>query len=87
LVTRIGAERLVINGSFVTDRLEPNDVDCVVLLPPQKPQDREAEAGLRAGLPFLEIALVRRRAFTVYVETVFATDRQSRSKCMVEVIL
>src|SRR4051812_27786012 len=28
-----GASRLVIDGSFVTDRPEPNDVDCVVLLP------------------------------------------------------
>jgi hypothetical protein len=31
LARRVGVERLVINGSFVTDLLEPNDVDCVLL--------------------------------------------------------
>jgi hypothetical protein len=29
LVERAGARRLIVNGSFVTDLLEPNDIDCV----------------------------------------------------------
>ena len=31
LARRAGARRIVVNGSFVTDKLEPNDVDCVLL--------------------------------------------------------
>ena len=32
IARRAGVLRLVINGSFVTDVLEPNDVDCVLLI-------------------------------------------------------
>ena len=31
LANRAGVDRLVVNGSFVTDVLEPNDVDCVLV--------------------------------------------------------
>jgi hypothetical protein len=30
LAVRAGVERIVLNGSFVTDIMEPNDVDCVL---------------------------------------------------------
>jgi hypothetical protein len=29
LVRRAGIQRLVIDGSFVTERFEPNDIDCI----------------------------------------------------------
>ena len=44
LAARAGAERLVINGSYVTDVLEPNDVDCVLLISDDFPKDADAEA-------------------------------------------
>jgi hypothetical protein len=50
-----GVQRIVLNGSFVTDIMEPNDVDCVLLVGPGFPADPIAEAELTAGLPFLEI--------------------------------
>jgi hypothetical protein len=56
LARRAGAQRIVLNGSFVTDIMEPNDVDCVILLP--KGIENDAVVELRTGLPFLEIALV-----------------------------
>jgi len=87
LARRIGAERLIINGSFVTDVLEPNDVDCVLLIAARSGKDPEAEAELRAGLPFVDLELVRPRAFKVLVETIFATDRYQVPKGMIEVIL
>ena len=87
LAQRIGAQRLIINGSFVSDILEPNDVDCVLLIGPESAKDKVAEAELLAGLPFLDVELVRRRAFKVYVEKIFATDRHWNPKGMVEVIL
>lgn len=38
LAKRAGVLRLVINGSFVTDVPEPNDVDCVLLIGAEFPR-------------------------------------------------
>jgi len=42
LAVRAGAQRIVLNGSFVTDIMEPNDVDCVVQLAPDGRRNRAA---------------------------------------------
>ena len=42
LAAKAGAERIVLNGSFVTDIIEPNDVDCVVLFRPGQRGNPEA---------------------------------------------
>jgi hypothetical protein len=86
LARRAGAQRIVLNGSFVTDMMEPNDVDCVLLIGRGFPRDPAAEAELRAGLPFLDIELVRRRRFDTLVNVFFATDRFKVPKGMVEVL-
>src|SRR5713101_5417616 len=39
LARRAGVQRIVVNGSFVTEKLEPNDVDCVLLIGPDFPHD------------------------------------------------
>jgi hypothetical protein len=66
--------------------LEPNDVDCVLLLGTSFPRDRGAEAELVAGLPFLELSLVSQDDFDLLVNQFFATDRLSVGKGMVEVV-
>jgi hypothetical protein len=86
LARRAGVRRIVLNGSFVTDIMEPHDVDCVLLMAPHGKRDRTAFRELRAGLPFLDIAIVRARAFEEYVHEVFAADRAGVAKGMVEVI-
>jgi hypothetical protein len=86
LARRAGVERLIFNGSFVTEVFEPNDVDCVLLIGTGFPRDKDAEAELLAGLPFLEINLVNQADFDFLVEKFFATDRHSVAKGMVEVI-
>ena len=50
-------------------------------------RDKAAEAELLAGLPFSEINLVNQSDFDVLVDTIFATDRHSVPKGMVEVAL
>jgi hypothetical protein len=60
LARRAGVQRIVINGSFVTAVLEPNDVDCALLIGPGFPRDAKAEEELIEGLPFLDTHLVRR---------------------------
>ena len=83
---RAGVKRLIVNGSFATDVFEPNDVDCVLLVGADFPRDAEAEAELMAGLPFLQIDVVKQSDFDVMVETIFSTDRRFRRKGMLEVI-
>jgi hypothetical protein len=81
-----GVRRIVINGSFTTAMREPNDVDCVLLIGAGFPQDRQAEEELVEGLPFLDIDLVRQDGWDELVGTVFATDRRSNPKGMIEVV-
>jgi len=68
LARRAGVQRIILNGSFVTDIMEPNDVDCVLLIPPGKSKDAPALRELRAGLPFIDMAIVRstKRFDTLY---------------------
>ena len=86
LARRAGIKRLIINGSFVTDAHESNDVDCALLVGPGFPKDADAEAELLEGLPFLDIDLVRQDGWDELVERVFATDRHRILKGMIEVI-
>ena len=83
---RAGIERLIINGSFVTDAYESNDVDCALLVGPGFPKDAQAEEELLEGLPFLDIDLVRQDGWDELVGKVFATDRHRILKGMIEVI-
>jgi hypothetical protein len=85
LAWRAGVQRIVVNGSFVTDKLEPNDVDCALLIGPDFPRDGAAEAELLAGLPFVNMELVDLQAFRQFTERTFATDRNLVPKGMVEV--
>jgi len=86
LALRAGAQKIVLNGSFVTDIIEPNDVDCVLLIGLDFPKDALAEQGLLEGLPFLEIALVDQEEFDLFVNRFFAFDRMRQAKGMIEVI-
>ena len=51
------------------------------------PQDTIAKQELLAGLPFIEIQLVRQARFDMLVENFFATDRHPIPKGMIEVLL
>ena len=87
LCKRVGVVRLIVNGSFVTDKWEPNDIDCALLRGPLFPQDQAADAELWAGLPFIQMALVGPTEFILYVEQIYATDRHGNAKGVIEVIL
>jgi hypothetical protein len=86
LARRAGVRRIVVNGSFVTDKLEPNDVDCVLLIGPGFPVDAASEAQLLAGLPFINMELVDSAAFDQFTERTFASDRDLVPKGMVELL-
>ena len=83
-----GIVRLIINGSFVTDRRDPQDVDCV-LLTGEDYDSRSNPAGLiRAGLPYLSLELAEdQEDFDFFVKEVFGSDRHGVIKGMIEVAL
>jgi hypothetical protein len=86
LIERAGARRLIANGSFVTDILEPNDVDYVVLTADDYPRDPDAAEELAGGLPFIDLELVEDAEFAILVEEFFATDRSEFPKGVIEVL-
>jgi hypothetical protein len=87
LAKRAGIGSIVLNGSFVTDIIEPNDVDCVLLMGSDFPKDRVAESKLLRGLPFIDLDLVDQADFEYFVNRFFALDRVREPKEMIEVVL
>jgi hypothetical protein len=86
VANRAGAERIVLNGSFVADIMEPNDVDCVLLFHPGRRRNRKAFRELQTGLPFLDIAVVGPLDFDEFLSDIFAADRCGVPKGMIEVL-
>jgi len=86
LAVRTGVQRIVLNESFVSDIMEPNDVDCVLLVSASGVKDRTALEELEQGLPFLDVSLVGPSGFDRFVNRFFALDRHREPKGMVEVL-
>lgn len=86
LAWQAGVLRIVLNGSFVTDRYEPNDVDCVLLIDETYPRDAASDEELLVGLPFLTLEIVREDGFRQLTERTFANDRYHVSKGLIEVL-
>jgi hypothetical protein len=82
-----GVERLIINGSFVTDAFEPNDVDCALLLSADFPLDPAAADDLTQGLPFIDLHMTEAKEFAIMVEQLYGSDRDTIPKGVIEVIL
>ena len=85
---RAGVRRIIVNGSFVTAKVAPNDVDIVLLPGPDYPQDQvplgdEAER----RWPFLQVILAADDTdLETWATRDFGTDRLRRAKGVVEVI-
>jgi hypothetical protein len=86
LARRAAVKRIVLNGSFVAGRYEPNDVDCALLIDAEFLKDPVAQSEIEAGLPFLEIKLVGQKDFDYLIETVFGSDRDMVPKGVVEIV-
>ena len=87
LARRAGALRLIVNGSFVTEQAEPNDVDCVLLAGPGFPLDPLVERKLKEGLPFIDLHVIGIVDFEFIVGTIFGSDRLTVPKGVIEVTL
>lgn len=69
LIRTIGGHRFLVDGSFVTAKQDPNDIDAVVLLPVDF--EHQIEQGIEAALELEEMLLTRRP------EEIFAAEDQS----------
>lgn len=69
LARQVGGRRLLVDGSFVTARPEPHDVDAVVLLPPDFGE--RVEAGFEPAIELEQMLLTRRP------EEIFAAEDQT----------
>ncbi len=87
LAKRARTKRFIVNGSFVTDIFEPNDVDCVLLIAPDPSHDNAALDEIAAGLPFLDVQVVEQIDFTMLVDRFFATDCHFTPKGVVELMI
>jgi hypothetical protein len=65
----VGGLRLLIDGSFVTAKAEPDDIDAVILLPPDF--EHQVEQGIEAALELEEMILTRRP------EEIFAAEDET----------
>ena len=84
---RAGIVSILINGSFVTDRDEPNEVDCVLLQGPEYRARSSASRKLKKGFPFLEVKIVSPRNYVRFRDVLFASDRDMIAKGVVEVLV
>lgn len=88
MAKKAGIRRIIINGSFVTDAIEPNDVDCgELLLADDFPLEPGAAADLSVGLPFVDLHMVEAVDFAMMVEQFYASDRDLVPKGVIEVAL
>lgn len=79
--------RLVVNGSFVTSKPDPADVDCVLLGGPTFGRHGISIHEWRTPLPFIHLEIGDAIIFQAYVNDVFGTDIHLRQKGVIEVAL
>ena len=84
---RDDVRRLVVNGSFVTSKPDPEDVDCVALIGPTFGEHDVTPPEWRTPLPFIHLELADAIIFQDYLDRVFGTDVLMFPKGIVEVIL
>jgi hypothetical protein len=83
-----GVRRLLVNGSFVTGKLAPNDVDVVFLPGPDYPRQHQELDADELVWPFLQVIVAADAAdFEAWATRQFATDKRKRPKGVVEVML
>jgi len=87
LCRRAGIIKILVNGSFISIKVEPNDVDCVLLQGIEYKSDSQAAIELRQGLPFLEIKIVNADDYEFFSNVLFASDRDMIAKGVIEVVL
>lgn len=85
---RAGIERLIVNGSYVTEASSPQDVDLAILPGPDYPRDQPLALDEELTWPFLHVLVAADSDdLEEWAMRDFGTDRLGRPKGVVEVVL
>jgi hypothetical protein len=79
--------RLIVNGSFVTSKPDPGDVDCILLGGPTFGTHGISVHEWRSPLPFIHLEIGDAIIFELYTNEIFGTDLELRPKGVIEVLL
>jgi hypothetical protein len=83
-----GVHRVIVNGSFVTSKQRPNDVDVVILPAAGGGSEEDAIDFEPPEWPFVQVLVAADdEDLERWATSDFATDRQGHGKGVVEVIL
>jgi len=86
--SKAGISRFIIDGSFVDDKAEPNDADCILLVRSDYPRDETAARELEEGIPYVQTVLFENeRDFEAFLRLQFMVDRKGQTRGVVEVQL
>ncbi len=85
---RAGVERLIVNGSYVTEASSPQDVDLVILPGPDYPRGQPSAFDEELTWPFLHVLVAADSDdLEAWAMRDFGTDRLGRPKGVAEVVL
>jgi hypothetical protein len=83
-----GVIRLVVDGSYVTNKIAPNDVDLVILPGLDYPRQEQPALTAAPRWPFLHVQVAEDEAdLNQWVTIDFGTDRNWVPRGLVEIIL
>jgi hypothetical protein len=83
-----GVGRLLVDGSYVTTKVAPNDVDVVILPGADYPRDAGPVGGLLDQWPFVHVMIAADEAdLQQWARLDFGTDRSGISRGIVELEL
>jgi hypothetical protein len=81
-------KRLVVDGSYVTAKISPNDADIVVLPEDEDPPQTESIRTMAEQWPFLHVIVAVDEAdFEQWARIDFGLDRKIRARGVVEILL
>jgi hypothetical protein len=87
MVRKDDVVRVIVDGSFVTSKPRPVDVDCVILMGPTFATHDISIHEWKTPLPCVHVEIADPPILNRYVSEIFAFDRWGRPKGMTELIL
>jgi hypothetical protein len=84
---QVGVERILVNGSFATAKRDPADVDVAVLVEHLGPSAIHELEMLLADTPYVDCKLANMEDYLWFATRLYASDRASIAKGLIEVLL
>lgn len=85
---KAAVKRLIVNGSYATNKVAPNDVDVIILPGPGYPADEQSIGDENVTWPFLQVIVAADdNDFDRWALEDFGTDRNLYEKGVLEIIL